>query len=684
MTARNMLAVDVGGTFTDVVGVMDGVIQTIKLPTDRNETERSVIAGAESLGAEGRVVFNHASTVGLNAMITRRLPKVGFLTTYGHRDMLDIARSWRPLEALTDLGWRRSFGDSSRPLVPRYLRRGVKERMRHNGSVLVALDEQHARGELERFRRCGIEGLAICLLNAYANPEHEERLRGLACEVLGDIAISISSTVSPVVREYPRASTTVIDVFMKIIYGQYLVRLDDGLRDHGFDGQLNFADSAAMLVSSDYAMHQPYKLVFAGPAAGATASAHFGTLIGDERLLCCDVGGTSCDVSLVNAGQPSLTTTFELEPDMLVNSLAVSLDTLGAGGGSVVASLPSGEIAVGPESAGADPGPACYGRGGIAPTMTDAFLLMGLLDAGGFNAGRMKPSAELALQAFLDLDSPLDLRQRISYAYRIALNNVAEGLIDVAIGRGVDPRDYSLFAFGAAGPLMLPGVLEQVRVRRLVVPPYPGLFSALGLLSSDLVYSDAMSVYTLLTPEAAPMVTDTFRRMEERLRAHIPKGEDVTVRRTFDGRLVGQSWELPFVEAPTGEIDADGIESMVAAFHDAYGTRYGNRFDELGVEGVTYRLQMVASSPKVEYPLIEVSESVEVEPDRMIELRYLQEESVHAGEYTRAALKAGHVVRGPAVIREPMSTTHLLSGQTARIGRYGEIVITQDNKVSGR
>ncbi len=344
-----MLAVDVGGTFTDVIGVRDGKIEAVKVPSSREAPEQSVLAGAEALGAADRSVFNHASTVGLNAVITRSLPKIGFLTTYGHRDMLDFARSWRPMEALTDPGWRRPFGDARAPLVDRYLRRGVRERMLATGEVLIELDEDHARRELERFKRCNVEGLAICLINAYLNPSHELRVRELASEVLGDIPISISSEVSPLAKEYARASTTVIDVFMKLIFTSYEHKLSSGLRTYGFEGDLNFADSAATLIEANRAVNQPFRLVFSGPAAGAVASAHFGSMIGDEHLLCCDVGGTSSDISLVIGGEPSLQTTFELEPDMLVNALPVELGTLGAGGGSiVVATTVAGEIRVGP------------------------------------------------------------------------------------------------------------------------------------------------------------------------------------------------------------------------------------------------------------------------------------------------------------------------------------------------
>jgi N-methylhydantoinase A len=674
-----MLAVDVGGTFTDVIGVRDGKIEAIKVPSRRDEPEQSVLAGAEALGATDRSVFNHASTVGLNAVITRNLPKIGFLTTYGHRDMLDFARSWRPIEALTDPGWRRPFGDARAPLVDRYLRRGVRERMLATGEVLIALDEDDARRELERYQRCNIQGLAICLINAYLNPAHELRVRELAREVLGDIPISISSEVSPLAKEYARASTTVIDVFMKLIFTTYEHKLSGGLRAQGFDGELNFADSAATLIEANRAVAQPFRLVFSGPAAGAVASAHFGSMIGDEQLLCCDVGGTSSDISLVIGGEPSLQTTFELEPDMLVNALSVELGALGAGGGSIVRATAAGEIRVGPDSAGGDPGPACYGRGGADPTMTDAFLAMGILDPGGFNAGRMTLDPALAVKAFEELDSPLDLEQRIAYAYRIGLNNVTEGLIDVAIGRGLDPRDFSLVAFGAAGPLMLPAILDDVKSRRVIVPPYPGLFSALGLLSSDLVYNESRSAYMVLSEDAAPAVSEVFAAMEASVREELPPGiTDVDVRRTFDGRLVGQSWDTPFVEVPGGQIDGAGVRQMIASFHDEYESRYGNRFEQFPVEGVTYRVQLSLGSDKVQYPTIEAGEEAEIEPDRIIELSYVPERESRVGEYQRDKLKAGNRVRGPAIIREPTSTTHVVAGQLAMIGRYGEIVIERE------
>jgi N-methylhydantoinase A len=263
-----MIGVDVGGTFTDVVAVRDGRIEVTKVPSDASEPATAVVEGARRLGVEGSAVFNHASTMGLNAVITRRLPKVAFLTTDGFRDILDRGTIRRPLDGQTDPAWRRPFGDGARPLVPRYLRRGVVERILADGSELRALDADQARRQLAVLRRCEVRGVAICLLNAYVNPAHEEQLRELTHEVLGDdVAVSISSETSPLAKEYARASTTVVDVLMKLIFGRYSASLDADLRELGFEGDLNFADCAATLLPWREALQKPFRIVFAGPAS---------------------------------------------------------------------------------------------------------------------------------------------------------------------------------------------------------------------------------------------------------------------------------------------------------------------------------------------------------------------------------------------------------------------------------
>ncbi|UKD57594.1 hydantoinase/oxoprolinase family protein [Amycolatopsis sp. FU40] len=673
-----MIAVDVGGTFTDVVALQDGEIRTAKVSTDYTDVTRPVLEGAALLGVAGAPVFNHASTHGLNAVITRDVPKIGFLATEGHRDILDMGRVWRPAEAILDPGWRRSFGDAARPLVPRYLRRGIRERLTASGDVLFELDEAQARAELEVLRKCGVAGVAICLINAYVNPAHELRLRELVREVLGDVPCSLSSEVSPLAKEYARASTTMVDALMKLIYADYTARLEKGLAELGFTGQLNFADCAATLVPSHRAMEQPFRIVFSGPAAGTVASAHFGSLIGESQLLCADVGGTSCDISVVTGGEPFVDTTFELEHDLVVNALANDVSAIGAGGGSLVTIGATGEIQVGPGSAGSTPGPACYGRGGTQPTTTDTCLLIGIIDPGTFAGGELALDPALARQAFENLESDFSLAQRVRYAYEMAVHNIAEGVFNVAIKNGVDPRDYSLIAYGAAGPMLLPAAMDAVHCKQVVVPPNPGLFSALGLLSADQVFTVNRSAYTVLTPDVAERIDTLFTEMEAQLRERLSADASVTFERSYDGHLVGQSWDTPFVPVPDGTLDESAVAAMIASFHDTYQERSGNRFEMVPVEGVTFRVRAVLDTPKVEYPQLPArAEDEPLAPVRTTILRYLGEgaESQEAPVYDRTALRAGDEFDGPAIVHEGLSTTHVGAGQHLVVGRYGELVI---------
>jgi N-methylhydantoinase A len=673
-----MIGVDVGGTFTDVVSIEDGAIKTVKVATDVRNTHLAVLEGAAEAGVQNATVFNHASTHGLNAVITRRLPKIAFLTTLGHRDILDIGSSYRPLTALTDASWRRGFGDAMRPLVPRYLRRGIRERLTTDGGVLIPLDEDHAREQLAVLRKCDVQGVSICLINAYVNAHHEERLRELVHEELGDIPVSISSETSPLAKEWARASTTTIDVFMKLIYNDYTKKLGDGLREQGFTGDFNYANCAAQLVNADIAMEQPFEIVFAGPAAGTVASAHFGKLIDRGDLLCVDIGGTSCDISMVSKGEPYVNTTFLLEHDLIVNALSNEVESIGAGGGSLVTISPSGEVLVGPGSAGADPGPACYGKGGTQPATTDTLILMGIIDPKTFAGGRMSLDPSKSQEAFENLDTTLSLHNRVNYAFNIGINNVAEGITNIAIKHGIDPRDYSLVAFGAAGPMLLPACMDLVHAREVIVPPHPGLFSALGLVSSDQVYGDSRSSYVMLGAEAAESINKIYSQMEEKLRERFDdSAHNVQFVRSMDARLAGQTWETPFVSVPSGEITEDKVTEMIETFHQVYESRAGNRFDGLPVQAVTYRVEAVIKVDKVDYPVLEKGDGAVLAPDSTFELRYLTDEPVTAGRYQRETFKAGDRIEGPAVIHEALSTTFMLPGQVAVVGEYGELRITR-------
>jgi N-methylhydantoinase A len=517
--------------------------------------------------------------------------------------------------------------------------------------------------------------LAICFLHSYRNGDHERRLRELAREVLGDVPVSISSETSPLIREYQRASTTVIDALMKVLYAGYTERLVRGLADAGFTGEFNYADCSAKLVPHEAAMARPYQLVLGGPAGAAVAAAHLGVIIGDGNLLCADVGGTSADISVVVDGAPWSSSTFEIEHDMVVNAPTINIVTLGAGGGSIVSATSEGDIATGPESAGAQPGPACYGDGGDRPTVTDAAAMIGILSADGLVGGRKHVRADLAKKAFEALDTPLGLGERVRYGWQMALNHIAEGLIDIGIRRGLDTRDFSLVACGAAGPMLLPCLLDELPVRRVVVPPHPGLFSALGLVSTDRVYTDHRGRYLVLGPHAATTLDEMYRDMEDRLRRRIPDATDALLVRTFDARWYGQSWETPLVEAPPGPIDERAIDTMIGNFRAAYEKVNGLAFADIPVEAVTFRVQLVLPAAKVEYPELAPGTGVP-EPAGELTLEHLYQDPCPALEYERGRLRAGDELVGPAILREANSTTFVPAGHTAKVGRIGEISIT--------
>ncbi|ETI69002.1 hydantoinase/oxoprolinase family protein [Neobacillus vireti] len=674
-----MIGVDVGGTFTDVISIKEGKISAVKVPTNPESMELPVIEGAELVGANNMDVFNHASTAGLNAVLTRNLPKIAFLTTEGHRDMLDMGRAWRPLEGQTSADWRRSFGDASAPLVPRYLRRGIKERIMSNGEVLIPFDEEQAYKQLQILKKCNVQGVSICLINAYVNADHEIKLQQMVKEVLGDIPCSISSSTSPLAKEYPRASTTVIDVFMKIIYEDYSENLINGLRKIGFGGEINFADCAANLSPADFALERPHKIVFSGPSSGTVSSAHFGSKIGEKNILCCDIGGTSCDISIVKDGKPTVTTVFELEHDLLVNTLTNEVSSIGAGGGSIVKIDPgTGELRVGPESAGGKPGPACYGKGGKNPTVTDTCLLIGILNSDAPLGGRIRLDKQLAVEAFQSLPTNLDLNQRVRYAYEMGLNEISEGIVDISVKHGIDPRDYSLIAYGSAGPMLLPAVLEKVGAKSVLIPPYPGLFSALGLLSSDLVFADSQSAYLSIDDNAADRIMEIFNEMESRLLSKVSiDRNDVKIVRTFDGHLAGQTWETPFIPLPEGNITSEHIEEIIGNFHDTYEKHWGNRFDGMPVVGVTFRLQIVVPTDKVSYPEIPKRIGKKLIPIDIVELQYISDSPIHANVFQRDDLYNGDIIVGPAIIREALSTTFIERSQSAKVGQFGEITITR-------
>ena len=675
-----MIGIDVGGTFTDIIAMSKkGEILTAKLLTNPENRELAVIEGTGLFASECEHVLNHASTAGLNAILTRSLPKIGFFTTMGHRDILDMARAWKPMEEQTNPLWRRGCGDAGSPFVDRYLRRGIQERITSKGDVLIKFDEEQAKAEIEVFKKCGVQGIAICLINAYVNGKHEQQLRDLIKKIMGEtFPVSISSDVSPLAKEYERASTTVIDVYMKIVFGQYLNKVTEGVTTFGFSGKLNIADSAADLVPFEFAMKKPSRIMYSGPAAGIKASAYFGELIDETEIICCDIGGTTADIGLIKGGRPTVKATFDVEHDVIVNTLAIEIWSIGQGGGTLAHVNSLGELRVGPQSAGSNPGPACYGKGGREPTITDACLLSGILRPEAFLGGEMSLYPDLAEEAFGQLAIKSDLAAKVKQVYDLGLHNIAEGILGVTVEKGIDPREYTLFAYGSAGPMLIPQLMERLGVGVVVIPPYPGVYSALGLASTDLVFSDSKSAYIALdsSRETVDQINRVFATMEETLMRQVsPADRDrVQVIRSFDGWYEGQTWETPFIPAPVEEITEESIDSMLSNFHIGYQEMWGNMFPFLPVIATTYRTMIVIPTKKLQYPVLP-SRTTGGLVARKSHLLYIAGAEQEIKEYERDTLLRGDEIDGPAIIRESKCTIMVGSGQWAHVGKYGEIHI---------
>ncbi len=358
--------------------------------------------------------------------------------------------------------------------------------------------------------------------------------------------------------------------------------------------------------------------------------------------------------------------------------MANEIFTIGAGGGSIVHVSPTGQLTIGPDSVGANPGPACYNKGGDKLTVTDLFLLVGILDAKNFLGGEIPLDIKLAEKAVERLDIKLTNEEKVRYSYQLTLYNIQESIANVCLSLGIDPRDYSLIAYGSGGPMIIPSIMEELGVKRIIIPPNPGAFSALGLLSSDLVFTNERTAYTILTPDKADSIDQVYRELETEMLNQIGKQTDFEVERTFDGMYAGQTWTTALVSVPPGKISKETIKQMVSNFNSEYEKRTGNSFEYIPIMGVNYRSRIIKKLPKVEYKSIPKRTNGKPEVKREIKLSYLKNSDgslIIANEYDRSQLQCEDIIIGPAIIRETVSTTHIVKGQKGTIGLYGEINI---------
>jgi N-methylhydantoinase A len=671
------VATDVGGTFTDIVAVDE---ESLEVTIAKAETTpRDVVAGV--LAAVGKLdvdpaalsLFIHGSTVATNLLVQERGSKTALLTTRGFRDVLEIRRINRPDDRIYDLFWKKPP-----PLVPRHLRFEVAERTRFDGTVLSPLDAGDVMAAMEAMRAEGVEAVAVCLLHSYVNPANEVALANILRRELPAVAVSVSHEVAREIREYERTSTTVLDAYIKQQVVDYVGRLRTGLQSAGIHAPLMIANSSGGVSSVEMVAHAPVQMIASGPAGAAVGAAHLGGELGIENLVVADVGGTSFDVSLVVDGAARLATETEVL-GYVARLRTIDIRSVGAGGGSIARVDAGGLLHVGPESAGAEPGPMCFRKGGTEPTVTDAAVIAGLLDPQTFAAGERILDPELARDGLLPLAGRLGLSLHAAAegVLTVAQNRMAQATRQILIGQGYDPRDFTLVSAGGGGGLFCVELARAVGIRRVLVPAFPSVFSAWGMLSTDII---ANAAHTLVASTASldPVVVEgVYGTMEGSLRSLVATANGASgqllFRRSVDTRYRGQGRE---VEVPLGPAAA-GAElggQIDERFDDLHRARYGHRMD-LPRETVTFRLQAVRVIPRLRPSAADVGSSGTGRP---VERRriHLGGGFVDAACYDRRQLAPGVEIAGPAVIQEPTHTTILAAADRLEVDAFGNLRIT--------
>jgi N-methylhydantoinase A len=679
------IGIDVGGTFTDIVVIDDlsGRIRYTKVLTTHGDLAKGVINGIDKiLGMVGNSFEQvdymvHGTTIGTNALIERKGARTGLLTTEGMRDILEIGRIERPAAGLYDI-----FVDTPLPLVPRYLRLDVRERVGAEGEVVVQLDEDSARQAVQVLSDQAVESIAICFLFSFRNPAHEERMREICEEVFPEAAVSISSEIAPEFREFERTSTTVINAYLTPVVERYLDNLQGQLLDRYGDVDLRIMQASGGSMTTELAKHRAVNVVNSGPAGGALAAAYVGRLTGDEQIISVDMGGTSFDVGVIDRGEPRVAPESQFE-GFPVKIPILDVEAIGAGGGSLAWIDEGGALNVGPESAGSDPGPACYGLGGERPTVTDANLVLGRLNPDYFLGGEMKLYPELAERAIIEhVAEPLgvSLEEATSGIIRVVNANMERAISVNSTEKGFDVREFALLPFGGAGPLHAVELARDLEMKKVVVPPYAGTFSAVGLLVANTRNDFASTVAKNedeLTPEE---LLAAFKELEDRgkarLKAQKVSEDQIEILWSADLRYEGQSYEI---STPVGHRDtftrAD-IEEIVKQFHDLHYRIYAYGSVDEKVEFINLRVAAVGKVPEISLAHTGTGDGdAEVARKGVRSVHFPSEGFADAAIYDRALLQPGHRVIGPALIEEVASTTVITPGLKGTVDAYGNIII---------
>jgi N-methylhydantoinase A len=674
------LALDVGGTFTDVMLMHreSGQIWTTKTPSTPADPAQGFFDGVEKILQQSGVdadaiqhVF-HGSTVATNAILEGKGAKTGMITTAGFQYVLEIGRHDIPRRSNL-YAWVKP----PRPVPPRRILE-VKERVLLDGTIDTPLDLAMCHDVARQLRAMDVEAIAIVLLYAYANPTHEQQAAAIVQAECPQVQISLSSDVLPVFREYERAMATVLNAVLQPLAGRYVSRLETGLRTLGVQAPLLIMKSNGGVYGPQTAAQQPVHLALSGPAAGAIGASAIGRLARHLDAISIDMGGTSADVCLIKGGHPAVTYEGEIGPFPLQIPMT-DIHTIGAGGGSIASVTSLGSLVVGPQSAGAMPGPACYNQGGTAPTVTDANLVLGRLPP-HLLGGEVPLNVELARRAIHDhIAAPLglDLYAAAAGMLQIVNNNMMGALRVVSVEKGYDPRDFALIAFGGAGPLHAGQLAELLGTPTVIVPPHPGILSALGLLSTDLQH-DAVRTFVQRGPEYdVTGMEAVYRTLQADAAAYLTAEGVPAARQTFqrqaDLRYAKQGFEVT-VDFPAATVSTASVQQLITLFHQRHEQLYTYAAADTSVEIVNLRLRAVGPMDKLALPRVAtVAEGTVPEPNQSRTVYFASTGAIDTPVFARHTLCAGHVVAGPAIIEQLDTTTVLYPGQQATVDAYGNL-----------
>jgi N-methylhydantoinase A len=667
------IGVDSGGTFTDVCLFDDetGVVAVWKVASTPDDPSRGIASGVadaiERAGARaGAVVFfGHGTTVSTNALIQHKGARTGLITTDGFRDLLEIGRQKRP--DLYDIQM-----DKPVALVSRDLRLEVPERLRYDGSVEVPLDEAALRSAVRRLRDAGVGAVAVCFLYGFVSEAHETIAADILAREFPAAFASISHSVAPEFREFERMSTTVVNAYLGPVMQSYIQRLGDRLSRLGLTATPHLTQSNGGVISFEQAALLPVRTVLSGPSTGVVGAREVGRQAGLSELITFDMGGTSTDVALLSGGECRLASEAVVH-GYPIKAPMLDIHTVGAGGGSIAFVDSGGLLKVGPASAGADPGPVCYGLGAVEPTVTDANVVLGTLNPSFLLGGRMAVRHDLAVAAIAGLAERLGLEvmQTAQGIVAVVTANMARAIRVISVQRGYDPRDHALIAFGGAGPLHAARLARELEIGRVLVPVSPGVLCAMGLLLTDLRSDFALTRLTKLDEAAGEVLEDALSVLTARAEAWFD-GEGIAVDarrivRTVDMRYAGQNYELPIPVQ----------DDLATAFAAAHRRLYGFAADDDPVQLVTFRVEASAVVPKARF--VAQRDAGPEAGGAVIGRRpiWLPETGglVNCPIYDRALLRAGNRFAGPAVVEQMDATTLVLPGMTARVEPYLNLVL---------